>query len=80
VHSKYPAEYLKTHSRAGNNIGWKEPLSAILTLWPNGRVKVDGSMSDYLFGVSPKDAGYPACDEDGRETLPLIRSADITLA
>jgi len=80
VHDKYPAEYLKTHRRAGNNIGWKEPLSAILTLWPNGRIKIDGAKSDYLFGVSPKDAGYLVCDEDGRETLPLIQSADMTLA
>ena len=80
VHDKYPAEYMKTHRRAGSNIGWKEPLSAILTLWPNGRIKIDGSKSDYLFGVSPQLAGYPACDDDGRETLPLIQSADLTIA
>lgn len=77
-HDKYPAEYVKTHRGAVNNIAWKEPLSAILTMWPNGRIKIDGSKSDWLFGVSPKDAGYPACDGDGRETLPVIQSADMT--
>ncbi len=78
-HDKYPAEYIKTHNRAGNNIGWKEPLSAILTLWPDGRVRIDGSRSDWLFGVSPADAGCPPFDEDGREILPVIQSADLKL-
>ena len=77
-HDKYPDSYMKTHLRAGHNIGWKEPLSAILTLWPDGRIKIDGSKSDWLFGVSPTDAGYPECDQDGRETHPMIQSADMT--
>ena len=76
-HDKYPKEYMETHRSAGNNIGWKEPLSAILTLWPSGRIKIDGSKSDWLFGVSPADAGYPECDQDGRETHPIIQSADM---
>ena len=80
AHSRYPADYVKTHRGAPHNIGWKEPLSAILTLWPNGRIKIEGAKSDWLFGVSPEDAGYPAYDEDGRETLPVIKSADMTFA
>lgn len=79
-HDRYPAEYVKTHRGAVNNIGWKEPLSAILTMWPNGRIKIEGSKSDWLFGVSPQDAGYPPCDGDGRETLPVIQSADMTFS
>lgn len=77
-HDKYPKAYMETHRRAGNNIGWKEPLSAILTLWPDGRIKIDGAKSEFLFGVSPADAGYPPCDADGRETRPVIQSADLT--
>ena len=77
-HDKYPDAYMKTHRRANHNLGWKEPLSAILTLWPDGRIKIDGSKSDYLFGVTPADAGYPDCDQDGRETHPMIQSADMT--
>ena len=76
-HDKYPEEYMKTHRSAWNNIGWKEPLSAILTMWPDGRIKIDGSKSDWLFGVSPTDAGYPLFDEDGRETHPEIQSVDL---
>ena len=79
-HSKYPVEYVKAHRSAPKTLGWKEPLSAILTLWPNGRIRIDGSRADWLFGVTPKDAGYPATDNDGRETLPVIQSADMTFA
>ena len=57
----------------------REPLSAILTLWPDGRVRIDGSRSDWLFGVSPASAGYPECDVGGRETLPRMQSADLKL-
>ena len=76
-HGKYPADYVKTHRGAVNNIGWKDPLSAILTLWPDGRIRIDGSKSDWLFGVSPRDAGYPVHDSNGRYTLPVIQSADM---
>lgn len=29
-------------------------------------------------GGPPTDAGYPLHDEDGRETHPMVQSADIT--
>jgi hypothetical protein len=77
-HSKYPADYLKTHLAARNNLGWKEPLSAILSLWPGGRIKIEGSQADWLFGVTPKMAGYQEY-HDGRRCRPVIQSADITL-
>ena len=78
AHDKYPADYLKTHTWAQHNIGWTDPLSAILTLWPDGRVKIDGSKSEFLFGVSPEVAGLPVHDKCGRYTLPIIQSADFT--
>ena len=77
-HTAYPADYIATHRGAVHNIGWKEPLSAILTMWPNGRIKIEGSRSEYLFGVSPKDAGLPEFDSNGRYTRPVIQSADMT--
>lgn len=80
THTAYPADYLAAHRGATHNIGWKEPLSAILTLWPNGRIRIEGSRSEYLFGVSPKDAGLPEFDLNGRYTLPIIQSADMTFA
>lgn len=79
-HSKYPAEYLKTHCEADNNIGWTEPLSAVLSLYPDGRIKIDGSKADWLFGVSPEDAGYLPYDLNGRYILPRIQSTDMRLA
>ena len=76
-HSKYPAKYLETHRYANKTLGWDAPLSAILTIWPDGRIKIDGSKAGWLFGVTPEDAGYPSTDKDGRETLPVIQSADM---
>ena len=76
-HDKYPAEYVKTHRAAPNNLAWKEPLSAILSLWPDGRIKIEGSRSDWLFGVTPQKAGYSEY-HDGRRTRPVIQSADMT--
>ncbi|MBQ4200064.1 MAG: metallophosphoesterase [Kiritimatiellae bacterium] len=78
VHEKYPESYVKTHPGASHTLGWTEPLSGILTLWPNGRIKIEGAKSDWLFGVKPADAGYPKYDADGRESHPAIQSADMT--
>ena len=78
VHNKYPPEYMKARTHAKNNIGWDAPLSAIVTMWPNGRIKIEGSKANWLFGVSPRDAGLPEYDSNGRYTLPIIQSADMT--
>lgn len=45
----------------------------------DGRVRIDGSEADWLFGVTARDAGFPECDADGRETHPKILSADFRL-
>ena len=79
THAKYPAEFLKLHTWAQHTLAWKDPLSAILTLWPDGRVRIDGSKSEFLFGVTPEIAGLPPYDACRRYTLPIIRSADLTL-
>jgi len=78
VHDRYPEEYAKAVRSANKVLAWDSPLSAILTIWPDGRIKIDGSRAGWLFGVDPKAAGYPATDGDGRETLPVIQSADMT--
>ena len=77
THDKFPAEYCRKHDRANHNVGWTEPLSAILSLWPDGRIRIDGSKADYLFGVSPKIAGLPEYDSHGRYVSPVIRSTDM---
>ena len=82
----YPREYLERHAGAPytygcceDTLGWKDPLSAILTLYPNGRIKIDGSYSDWLFGVTPKDVGFDEYDKSDRLIAPVIKSADFTL-
>ena len=79
THSRYPADYLKRHDRASHNIGWTEPLSAILTLTRDGGIMIDGAEADYLFDVTPKMAGLPEFDANGRYVAPKIRSANIKL-
>ena len=39
-------------------IGYKDPLSAIVTINKNGRIRIEGSHSEFLFGVTPAMAGY----------------------
>jgi hypothetical protein len=77
-HAKYPAEYMKSHPGAQYTLAWTEPLSGVLTLWQDGRIRIEGSKADWLFGVKPTDANYPKYDRDGRETHPVIQSADMT--
>ena len=83
---EYPKDYLAAHAGApytlgdcGETLGWKDPLSAILTLDPGGRIKIDGSRSDWLFGITPKMADLPEFDSAGREISPVIRSADFSV-
>ena len=75
-------DFLRAPYTIGNcseTLGWKDPLSAILTLHPNGRIKIEGSRSDWLFGVTPQMAGFPEYDKSDRLIAPVIRDADITL-
>ncbi len=83
---EYPKDYLAAHAGApytlgdcGETLGWKDPLSAILTLYPSGRIKIDGSRSDWLFGIEPKMADLPDYDPSDRLIAPVIRSADFML-
>ena len=83
---EYPKEYLAAHAGApytlgdcGETLGWKDPLSAILTLYPNGRIRIDGSESDWLFGIAPAMADLPEYDPSDRLIAPVIKSCDFAL-
>ena len=78
-HYKFPPEYHKSHDRACHNVAWKEPLSGILTLSRDGGIRIDGAKSDWLFGVTPKMAGFPEFDSNGRYKRPVIQSADFKM-
>lgn len=79
THDRYPADYLKKHDRAQHNLGWTEPLSAVLTLTADGGVEIDGAKAEYLYGVTPAMAGLPEFDNHGRYTKPEISSARLKL-
>ena len=81
THDKYPAEFVKAHRAAPHTIAWTEPFSAIITMYANGRIRIEGSKADWLYGVTPVDAGFGAFEWDGtgRVTHPEVQSADITL-
>ena len=78
-HKCYPPEYAAKHIACGHNIAWAEPLSAVVSLYPNGRIKIDGMKTDYLFGVTCEMAGFPNHDDCGRFAKPEIESADFIM-
>jgi len=77
-HKAYPADYVKNHAWAPAVLAWDAPLSAIVTMWPGGRLRIEGSKAGWLFGVTPEKAGVNPYDEVGREMAPVIQSADMT--
>ena len=79
AHDCFPDDYVRTHRGATHTLGWTEPLSAILTLWPNGRIRIEGSKAGWLYGVDPKKAGVYDVDETARYITPEIRDLDISL-
>lgn len=86
VKNVYPKDYIARHPGASytlgdirETLGWKDPLSAILILYPNGRIRIEGSKSGWLFGVTPEMAGFANYDHGDRLIAPVIRSADFTL-
>ena len=78
-HDKYPADYMKGLKQSSHTLTWKEPLSAIVTLGHNGHIRIEGSRSEWLYGISPEKAGLPLLDEVGRPNTAMIQSVDMTL-
>ena len=79
VQTKYPKDYVEKHRLTPRTLAWKDPLSAVLTLYPDGRISVKGASSDWLFGVTPRMAGFSEYDGSDRLIAPRIRSFDVTL-
>ena len=79
-HDRYPPEYMKAHSQGPHCIAWDAPLSAIITMTAAGRIRIDGSRANWLYGVTPVDAGYTPFEWDGmgRITHPVVQSAVMT--
>jgi len=75
-HTLYPEAYRKAHSGATHVISWEDPISAVITLDVNGRLKIDGQKSSFFMGVSPEKAGLSPRD---RPITPNIQSVDLTI-
>lgn len=79
AHSAYPADYASRWRLAGNTFFWDDPLSAIITLTQDGRIRVEGRESRFHLGISPDMANHPAVDPDGRPVTPKIQSFDLRM-
>ena len=78
THDKYPADYTAKH-KDKHCLAWKDPLSAIVTLTPEGGIRIEGARSEWLFGVTPEKAGLNPYDTFWRKNVPVIQSADLTV-
>jgi len=78
-HACYPADYVAKRPGAPRNLAWKDALCAVVTLGANGLIRIEGTQSDYLFGVTNEKAGFPEVDDCGRPALPRIQSAEFSL-
>lgn len=77
-HNLYPKEFEKNFIYAKNTIAYNDPISAIVTLWPNGRIRVKGQNSTLYKGVTRKMTGNGRFDMMGREATARIQSFDLT--
>ena len=78
-HSCYSEDYCRTHTMAAHTLAWTEPLSAIVSLSADGRIRIKGSQADWMYGVTPEKANLSPLDTIGRPILPIMQSADIRL-
>lgn len=78
-HSAYPAEYTKQWRLASHTVMWDDPVSAIITISQDGRIRVEGQKSRFHLGITPAMAKCPVADSNGRLTTPDIQSFDLQM-
>ena len=79
THAAYPEDYFKSHVEAKHCLAWDKPLSAILTLHPDGRTEIEGSEAGWLYGVTPEKAKMWKVDGGKRLILPRMQSASFRI-
>ena len=57
----------------------KDPLCAIVEIYENGYISIDGMKSEFLYGVSPQKLGWSGVGHYGRMCETEISSAKIKL-
>lgn len=74
-HNHYPEDLCKAYELADHEVIFEAPLSAVVTLSDDGTIKIDGSKSTYLHGVTREMSSNPVCDGAGRPCVAEIQSA-----
>lgn len=78
-HDKYPAEECKKYSCLARTVCYNDPLSAVVTL-EGSTITIEGCESSMYLGINREHIGAPVYDACGREVVPRIQSAKITLS
>ena len=79
AHDLFPKELCDDYELANHQIIWDDPLSAIVTLSDDGTVKIDGSKSNFLHGITREMTPNVVCDGAGRPCVAEIQSAHFKL-
>lgn len=78
-HDKYPASYVEKWRNVRHCIFWDDPISAMVSLYPSGRIQFEGQRSRFHMGITPSAAGNNPFDRAGRPTSAEIQSFNISL-
>ena len=76
-HDKYPASYVKKWQNVRHCIFWDDPISAMVSLYPSGRICFEGQRSRFHMGITPSATGNNPYDRAGRPTSAEIQSFNI---
>lgn len=75
-HHLFPPEWYFQYECVGNQITYKDPLSAIITIDSDGTIEINGTTSSFVCGVSCEASGNSA---GHRPCTPNISSAKLKL-
>lgn len=76
-HAAYPPEDMARWKLIDHVIAYDTPLSALITLHPDGRIAIDGMEGRFWRGITPAQAGFPAsitASICSRDCNPLVGS------
>jgi len=80
AHTAYPADWKAKWRLVDHTLMFEEPISAIVTISQDGRIRVKGQKSRFALGITPEQAKCPVHDGCGRLTTPDIQSFDLKMS
>lgn len=78
-HDHFPKKLCEEYELAAHQAIFADALSAIITLSDDGTIKIDGSKSEFLYGVTREMSPNPPCDDSGRPCTAEVLSAHFRL-